>query len=192
MIVGLLTACGPTNEWLQFDVSFLGLNQPEVDKSMLTLNPGKGLVYCDGQPFSGNSVLSGESGLVLERIFYRNGNRSGALRKWYSNGQLSFEAFYTDNKLNGTSRSWWSDGTLRSESNHLAGRVQGTQTQWYKSGALFKERNIADGKEEGMQRAWRENGQLYTNYEAKNGRIFGLKRSKLCFELENELIPVDE
>ena len=191
-IAGLLTACGQIDQWHQLDISFSEPSRRNVDKSLLILNPEKGLVYFEGQPFSGNSIRQNSNGVVVERIAYIKGKRSGALRKWYSSSQLSFEAFYKDNKLNGTSRTWWRDGTLRSESNHKAGTVHGVQKQWYKSGAIFKKRNIVNGKEDGIQRAWRENGQLYTNYEARNGRTFGLKRSKLCFELENELIPTDE
>lgn len=81
---------------------------------------------------------------------------------------------------------------MRSESNYIAGNLDGVQKQWYVSGAKFKEQNIENGQEKGMQKAWRENGKLYNNYEAKNGRIFGLKRSSLCYELEDEKVQVKE
>ena len=64
----------------------------------------------------------------------------------------------------------------------------GVQMQYYISGAKFKMITIKNGQQNGMQKAWRQNGKIYSNYEAKNGRIFGLKRSNLCYELENEKV----
>ncbi len=64
--------------------------------------------------------------------------------------------------------------------------------QWYKGGAKFKELNLVNGREEGLQKAWRENGKIYNNYEAKNGRIFGLKRSNLCYKLEDEEVQTKD
>ncbi|MFK7749990.1 MAG: toxin-antitoxin system YwqK family antitoxin, partial [Kordia sp.] len=66
------------------------------------------------------------------------------------------------------------------------------QEQWYKTGEKFKRINIVNGKEEGLQQAWRKNGKLFNNYEAKNGRFFGLKRSGLCYELQNEVVQTKE
>lgn len=48
------------------------------------------------------------------------------------------------------------------------------------------------GKEDGIQQAFRENSALYANYEAKEGRIFGLKKTALCFGLEDENIQYEK
>ena len=48
--------------------------------------------------------------------------------------------------------------------------------------------NFDKGIESGLQRGYRKNGSLYANYEARNGRIYGLKKSKLCYSLENEKV----
>jgi len=68
------------------------------------------------------------------------------------------------------------------------GVATGTQKEWYKNGQLFKKYTLINGQEVGLQQAWRENGQLYNNYVAKAGKIYGLKRSNLCFKLQNEQI----
>ncbi len=164
----------------------------ELEESLLTLHAGEGLVYFAAIPFSGTSVERYATGDFFEKIQYLKGKRHGKNQKWFESGVLAFEAKYFENKLHGKSSSWWSNGNIRSESNFDLGKAQGIQFQWYSSGVKFKESNLNQGLEEGMQRAWRENGKIYINYQAKNGRIFGLKRSNLCFELEDETVIRDE
>ena len=48
------------------------------------------------------------------------------------------------------------------------------------------------GKEEGIQQAFRKNGDLFANYEARAGRFFGLKKSALCYELEDEDVQFEK
>ncbi len=160
----------------------------KIAKDELTLHPNEGLFYYKEKPFNGKAVERNKNETVVESIDYHAGKKHGFFRKWFDNGQLSFEAVYTKGRLNGSSKTWWKDGALRSESYYDLGIVHGVQKQWYRSGALFKERNLIDGKESGLQRTWRENGKVYNNYEAKDGRIFGLKRSNLCYELQDEVI----
>lgn len=178
-------------------VLLIGCNAPEnqkrikqVSKKQLVLNPSKGLVYFQGQPFTGTSVLYNGDSLVVESCSYVKGKRDGLLKKWFDNGLKSYESKYVEGKQHGVTKSWWLNGNLRSESTFVNGRVHGSQKQWYKSGTKFKFRNIVNGKEEGLQQSWRENGKLYNNYEAKNGRIFGLKRAALCYELVDEEIQI--
>lgn len=160
----------------------------EVLSDSLKLIPEKGLVYYQGQPFSGISIDYYNHGIRANQIEYLNGKKHGYYRKWFPSGVLSFESAYKNGKKHGQTRSWWKNKNLRSESNFVDGIASGPQWQWYKSGAKFKRINLVNGKEEGIQQSWRENGKLYNNYEAKNGRIFGLKRSSLCFELKDENI----
>lgn len=181
-------ACSDTEHStrLTVETSYISENALIVAKSNLELRPNEGLVYYQNKPFTGAGQIDYASGIPAETIEYAGGKKHGYHRKWFENGQLSFEAEQVHGKLHGTSQTWWKDGTIRSESNYQEGKIHGIQTQWYKSGALFKKRSIVNGREEGLQRAWRENGKIYNNYEAKNGRIFGLKRSTLCYELEDE------
>ncbi|MFK7906463.1 MAG: toxin-antitoxin system YwqK family antitoxin [Chitinophagales bacterium] len=165
-----------------------------VSKNELDLRPNEGLVYHVNKPFTGTSFsfYHDEKTDTAEVIQYFNGKKHGYQKKWFEGNMLSFEAQYSHGKLNGKVKTWWKNSLIRSESNYEKGISQGLQLQWYKSGMKFKERNLVAGKEEGLQRAWRENGKIYNNYEAKNGRIFGLKRSSLCYELEDEIIQYKE
>ena len=164
------------------------LSPVEINEKSLTLHPDVGMMYRGVSPFTGASLSYYATGQLAERTEYQAGKKNGKFQKWFEDGSIAFEANYSSNKLNGPVKSWWSNGNIRSSGNFLNGRSDGLQQQWYSSGAKFKEMNISDGKEEGMQRAWRENGKIYVNYEAKNGRIYGLKRSNLCFELDDETV----
>lgn len=170
-------------------VSALSISQNQSDfthQDSLVLNPDEGLVYAKAKVFSGRALSFYGNGKIATETFYENGKRNGPFRKFFKSSDLSFEAIYKDGKKDGLSRSWWSNGNLRSENNYAEGKAHGRQKQWYRSGALFKVLNLEYGKEEGKQQSWRENGKVYSNYEAKNGRIFGLKRSNLCFKLDDE------
>lgn len=168
------------------------LKSREVSTDSLMLNQMEGILYEKSIPFTGISISFFPNNLIAEKITYLNGKREGLRQKWFSTGELSYEAYYRSNKVDGIVKTWWYNGNLRSTSHFEEGKPHGAQKQWYVSGQIFKEQNLAFGKEEGLQKAWRKNGKIYANYEAKNGRIFGLKRSNLCYELNDENIVYDD
>lgn len=161
-------------------------NTLTVLSDSLSLNKQNGRVYYQGTVFNGTSVSYYSNGILASSIDYLEGKKHGFYRKWFSNSDLSYEASYEGGKLQGSSRTWWVNGNFRSVSNFFEGVPHGEQVQYYKSGVLFKRLQLDMGKESGLQQSWRENGKLFNNYEARDGRIYGLKRSKLCFELEDE------
>jgi len=164
----------------------------KVPKDSTRLIATLGEVQYHNKPFTGSTELHNSAGLLIESVDYLEGKRNGYFKKWFNNGEPSFESVYVNGKQDGKATSWWRNGKLRSEAQFKNGTAHGLQRQWYKSGALFKEIRLNQGQEEGLQKSWRENGKIYNNYEAKNGRIFGLKRSKLCFSLDNEKIDINE
>ncbi|MEM9142204.1 MAG: toxin-antitoxin system YwqK family antitoxin [Bacteroidota bacterium] len=159
-----------------------------VLKNELIDDREKGLVCFKGRPFSGQAIAYHQNGMPSLKIHYSNGLKHGDYFKYFKDGSTSFQGHYVHGKPHGEAKSWWRNGNLRSTSNYVNGIGQGAQWQWYKNGVMFKRIQLVDGKEEGIQQSWRKNGKLYNNYEAKNGRVFGLKRSKLCFSLENEVV----
>lgn len=176
-----LYTCGPSAGWP-------GQAAPEINRTDLKLHAELGLFLYQEKPFTGTALTHSAHNTLVVSESFENGRRHGQLKKWYSDGTLSYSASYQNGKLNGPGNSWWRSGQMRSAFNFVEGVVHGKQTQWYKSGAKFKEINLVQGKEQGLQKAWRENGKIYNNYEARNGRIFGLKRSQLCFELDEEKV----
>ncbi|SOE23492.1 MORN repeat variant [Spirosomataceae bacterium TFI 002] len=160
----------------------------EVAKEKLVLIPTEGKWFLDRKAYSGFAISYFPNGKKKEQTGFINGKRQGLSQEWYENGLLKKDITYLANRKDGRSQSFNEKGVLVSESNFINGVVHGVQRKWYPSGKVFKEMNINMGKEDGMQKVWWENGKLYVNYEAKNGRIFGLKRSALCYELENEVV----
>jgi antitoxin component YwqK of YwqJK toxin-antitoxin module len=160
----------------------------EVEKSELILHPTEGKWYHSDEPFNGYAIEKYVNGNLKEKTGYQHGKKEGLSQKWDEAETLRYQCNYIQNHKDGAVRIWTSDGVLIAESNFKDGVVDGVQRKWYPSGKVFKKTNINMGKEEGLQQTWWENGKLYVNYEAKNGRIFGLKRSTLCYELENEIV----
>ncbi|MFK7931114.1 MAG: toxin-antitoxin system YwqK family antitoxin [Myxococcota bacterium] len=155
-----------------------------VERVQLDRNAGVFLV--DGRPFSGWSVTKAPDGTRIEQAGFLKGRRHGDRTRWYASGQMMERIPYVSGRRGGLAQAWWSNGTLRSESRYLDDRPHGLQRQWYATGVLFKEARLEHGGEVGLQRAWRENGAIYANYEALNGRTYGLRRTKPCFQLEEE------
>ena len=190
LLVTLLFCIG-CRETKQTVIQSLPTNQ---DKSIIVaveevrLHPEQGLVFHQGEPFTGTSISYFPSGKPATSIEFLRGKKDGKYLKWFDNGIKSVEANYVAGKQQGTTSTWWRNGNLRSVSNFNHGVAEGIQQQWYASGAKFKKINLKAGREEGLQQSWRENGKIYNNYEAKNGRVFGLKRAKLCYELDNEIV----
>jgi antitoxin component YwqK of YwqJK toxin-antitoxin module len=162
--------------------------ETEVNKKEVILHPNEGKWYYKNQPFSGFLVVSHENGVLAERVGYYDGKKEGLAQKWYSEGNLLKTSIYTENRLNGKVTSWWLNGMISTESNYIDGKKHGIQKKWYENGQLSRQTTSYYGKEDGLQQAWLENGKIYANYEVKNGRIFGLKRSNLCYQLNDENI----
>jgi antitoxin component YwqK of YwqJK toxin-antitoxin module len=160
----------------------------QVHKKEVILHPNEGKWYYKNQPFSGFVVIYHKNGVLAKRVGYYNGKKEGLAQKWFPEGSLLKTSTFTENKLTGKVRSWWLNGTINTESNYIDGKKHGIQKKWYANGQLSRQTTSHHGKEEGLQQAWLDNGKIYANYEVKNGRIFGLKRSNLCYQLNDENI----
>ena len=159
-----------------------------VEKSTLNRDLKTGIMLYNNLAFTGKAQLFYRTNSLAEETFYVNGIKHGLRLKWFPNGNQSFSGNYQNGRRDGEVKSWWNNGQLRTLAFYKKGVATGTQKEWYKSGQLFKKYTLIDGQEAGLQQAWRENGQLYNNYVAKAGKIYGLKRSNLCFKLQNEQI----
>lgn len=142
----------------------------------------------------GDSVYSGwvvahyPNGQQKSRMGILQGKKQDSAFQWYSDGHIKQKAYYHENALHGEKKNWAPDSAhlLVAHLNYYLGKAHGEQRKWYGTGELYQIMHLNLGKEEGMQQAFRPNGDLYVNYEARNGRIFGLKRTALCYELEDE------
>lgn len=159
-----------------------------VDKSALYYNTKTSLWTLDDQLYSGYAVSFYRDSMLKEKIGILKGRKQNKAVKWYPDGHYKQLANYHKGKLHGEKKLWSSDSThiLIAQLNYHTGKAHGEQKKWYSTGEVYKKLNLNMGKEEGIQQAFRKNGDLYANYEARSGRIFGLKKSALCYDLDDE------
>jgi len=176
--------------------NFQSLTVPKktVEKSALEYNHKISTWTHNEVPYSGFAVTYHPNSTLKEKFGILNGLKQNEFIQYYQNGHMKNLAHYYKGKLHGEKKIWTSDSNhvLISHLNYKSGKLNGEQKKWYASGELYKVLNMADGKEEGMQKAFRKNGDLYANYEAKNGRIFGLKKSALCYGVEDEKVQYEK
>lgn len=127
---------------------------------------------------------------LIEKFGVIDGKKEGAHWMYFSDGHPMVWQQFVNNRLHGEVKRWGMDSThqLLAHLHYENGHLHGEQKKWYPSGELHKVMHMNMGREEGMQQAFRKNGALYANYEARNGRVFGLKRSNLCYELDDEQV----
>ena len=148
--------------------------------------------FYNGDLFSGFIVDYYENNALKLKMSIYQGKRHNKTEKWFPNGELMEVSYYDNGKLNGEKKVWvfGNEQILISQLNYVSGKAHGEQRKWYSSGEIYQIMNFDNGKESGIQKAFRKNGALYANYEARDGRIYGLKKSKLCYGLEDEEIPI--
>lgn len=173
--------------------NLLEIPNQEMNKAKLYYNTQTSLWIWNEQLYSGYAVTFYDNGMLKEKFGILDGKKQNESILWYPDGHYKQVANYHKGKLHGEKKSWSSDSThtLVSHLNYHLGKGHGVQKKWYRSGEIFKILNLEMGKEAGIQQAFRKNGDLFANYEAREGRIFGLKKSALCFGLDDEKIEYE-
>lgn len=144
----------------------------------------------DSSKLTGYVLEFFDQGDLFKKFMVVNGKKEGEQITYFSDGRIKFLEHFHENKMHGEVNRWSMDNgyALVAQLNYSNGKLNGKQMKWYATGEIHKVMHLKEGKEDGLQQAFRKNGALYANYEAKNGRVFGLKRSNLCYELDNEEI----
>lgn len=172
-------------------VTSLEIPDTIVDKSVLFFDKSISRWNLNEDLFSGHVVHYNKEGVLIERFSILNGKKQNQSIQYFADGHYQYLSNYHEGRLHGEKKSWSSDSThiLLSHLNYVDGKAHGEQKKWYPTGELFKKVNLNMGREEGLQQGFRKNGDLFANYEAINGRTFGLKKTALCFGLEDQKIP---
>ena len=181
---------GKTLDESKVDINELKIPLDSVDIGQVYYNKNTSEWKFGEKAFSG-FVTSRYPDESLKSVFgVLEGKKQNSAADYYPDGSLKFSTDYYNGRIHGEKKSW-SNNTPRmliSSLNYFQGKPHGEQKQWYPTGEIFKIMNLDMGKESGMQQAFRKNGDLFANYEARNGRIFGLKKTALCFGLDDENI----
>ncbi|MEZ4850478.1 MAG: membrane-binding protein [Bacteroidia bacterium] len=173
--------------------SLLEIPDTMVDHSALYYHNKTSLWTLNDQLYSGYAVSFYQDSSLKDKIGFLNGRKQNQAIQWYPDGHYKQVANYHKGKLHGEKKTWSANSghILIAQLNYYLGKAHGEQKKWYPSGELLKKLNLNMGREEGIQQAFRKNGDLFANYEAKAGRIFGLKKSVLCYGLENENVQYE-
>lgn len=168
----------------------LPIPDQRINKSDLVFQRQGGIWTLTGQSYSGYVQDYYANGKLKELFAVVDGLKQGKATTWFPDGHQKVVEHYHRGKIHGEKKIWSPNENhqLVAHFNYYLGKTHGVQKKWYPTGEVFKIMNINMGREEGLQQAFRKNGDLFANYEAKNGRIFGLKRSNLCYEVDNEIV----
>lgn len=194
LFIILLGSCQIAEEdtRIQFDQAEIKIPLVTYDMTDVVFNKknSKWQFQNNGELVSGYIVEKFKHGQFSKQFAVYEGKKEGILSAYFPNGQLRFEEHYKSNKLHGEVKRWSQQYgyQLIAQLSYMEGKLHGEQKKWFATGELHKRMHMKEGKEDGLQQAFRKNGVLYANYEAKNGRMFGLKRSNLCYELDNEQV----
>lgn len=151
----------------------------------------QGVLYFNGQPFSGNQYdlyATGDTALVVP--FYK-GREYGMARQWYENRQLKEVRFYVNGQKTGKHSGWWQNGQLQFVYHFSKDMFEGTVKEWYANGRLFRQMHYTNGTENGLQQIWQPDGRVFANYEARDGRNYGLTGTMHCKNYWNKNLKVN-
>jgi hypothetical protein len=168
-------------------IKILSVPNTTVNLNQLVLKRLEGQWKLDSLPFSGFGLAYFPNGKLKSKIGFVNGKKEGQAEEYFEDGHLRNLTSYHENLMHGEVKNWSGaiDHHKLAIRHFYLGKPHGVHKKWYPNGNLMKIITYQMGKEEGLQQAFLENGKLYANYEARDGRTFGLKRSMLCYELED-------
>lgn len=185
----LLSGCGYRQNVTAVEEPSLELTVPYLEGDVIyDASSSLWLDKSDSSEVTGVIVSHFDSGIIAKIVCVLAGKKHGPQITYFPNGRTKFYEVFALGKLEGLVKRWGIQEGYRliAELHYNNGRLDGLQRKWYHSGELHKVLNMEMGAEVGLQQAFRKNGVLYANYEAINGRTFGMRRSSLCYELQNE------
>lgn len=150
----------------------------ERDDARLSLE--NGVLYGDGEPFTGRVVERYPDGSVETMTLYEHGVREGTAVSFFATGALRWERTYASGREEGVHRGWYDDGKPHFWYPYADGLLEGNALEWFPDGSLYRDFNYVRGHEEGSQRMWHEDGTVRANYVVRDGRRYGLMGSKGC------------
>ena len=94
---------------------------------------------------------------------------NGPYKKYYPDGQLSYEVNYLNGEPHGLFKSYYLNGQLSGQTNYLNGERHGYCKSYYHNGKLSYETTYVKGKQHGSYKAYFDNGKLLNEKNYING-----------------------
>ncbi|UFH55103.1 toxin-antitoxin system YwqK family antitoxin [Spirosoma sp. KNUC1025] len=161
---------------------------PVFDASSIHVQFQKGIVVLDNQPFTGIIYrLSDNKTDTLEIVGFRSGKEHGEWKRFHADGSLMERRFFRDGQKVGEYRAWWPNGAKKLFYHFENGEYNGVCREWSHTGVLLKEMTYKDGYEAGSQKQFYDNGKIKANYVTIEGRRYGLLGTKNCVNATDSL-----
>jgi hypothetical protein len=158
------------------------------DENTLQLQNENGVFTQNGTAFSGTVYsLAGNKKDTIAVGSIVNGREDGEWRKYFSNGQMMERRYYKDGNKAGIFNGWWPNGAKRLTYHFQNGEYEGSCRDWTEKGVLISDMNYHEGHETGEQKQFYEDGKVKSNYIIKDGRRYGLLGTKNCVNVSDSV-----
>jgi antitoxin component YwqK of YwqJK toxin-antitoxin module len=119
---------------------------------------------------------------------YKDGKRSGILRRYYKNGKLLAETWYIDDMRNGVEKAYYESGKLEEETTFMNDLRNGVCKMYYENGNIQSATPYSENKMNGMEKEYYENGNLKSEDPFSDGVPNGILKEyyesgKLKYEM---------
>lgn len=126
-----------------------------------------------------NGLLDGinvayQNGKIKEIGHWKNNLQNGVFKLYTDNGTLVDNAVFKDGNRNGITKQYYSDsGNLHIEAYYINGLLDGNVKEYYQNKKLQREATYSDGKRSGIAKEYYENGgkmlEMYYEEDIPNG-----------------------
>lgn len=128
---------------------------------------------------------------------YRNGQKNGAVMKYYNNGTVAESIEWNSDIRDGKWLQYFEDGALRLSSSYTNDKINGPYLVYTAPGILAIDGKYINGNMEGTWKFFNEKGELefelkYDNGKALNDSVLEEKSKKFIEELEKNLGTIPE
>lgn len=107
--------------------------------------------------------------------------KQGLIIKYYNSGEILYKAFYVDGERQGETISYYKNGGIFEKSNYVDGLRQGKSIYYDGSGKISGEGNYVDGLKQGEHISYYNNGQVHF----KINYVDGIRQGKSIFYKPN-------
>ena len=136
LILSLLSLLGSCASKSTDDVQELRIPNIRIDAADPSLSKVGGMLYDDGEAFSGKLMETHKSGQLKALTKYFSGKRNGNSETWYAHGQKRSARFYKNGHKESEHKGWWPNGELKFTYHFVNGLHNGKFLEWYDKGQL--------------------------------------------------------
>jgi antitoxin component YwqK of YwqJK toxin-antitoxin module len=105
-----------------------------------------GIMYYDGEKFTGTTVKNHENGQLKRKASFINGELNGVCESYHENGELEGRSFFKDGKPEGVWMEYFENGQLKAKRPYKDGQTHGVVEYYLKNGLLHDKEFYINGK----------------------------------------------